>query len=161
MDIRKTKLEDLDQVMEAIDYSRKLMRESGNTIQWINGYPSRAFITSTIEIGENYVCELNGEIVGTFCFSLIPDPNYAKIEDGAWLNDEPYAVIHRLASNGKAKGVAQKCFEWSFDTFPNIRLDTHMSNVPMQKVLSKLGYQRCGIIYVGDGTPRLAFQKII
>ena len=44
MDIRKTKLEDLDQVMAIIDIARGLMRASGNTIQWTNGYPSQEYI---------------------------------------------------------------------------------------------------------------------
>ncbi|UIR56577.1 GNAT family N-acetyltransferase [Sphingobacterium sp. SRCM116780] len=160
MDIRKTTVEDLDQVMATIDIARGLMRASGNTIQWTNGYPSREYIQSTIEIGENYVCTVQGEIVGTFCFSLERDPNYTLIEDGQWLNDEPYGVIHRLASNGKVKGVAMKCFQWCFEQCHNIRVDTHESNIPMQKVMQKLGYKRCGIIYVHDGTARLAFQKI-
>lgn len=160
MDIRKTKLEDLDQVMAIIDIARGLMRASGNTIQWTNGYPSREYIQSTIAIGENYVCIEDDVIVATFCFSLEPDPNYTIIEDGQWLNEEPYGVVHRLASNGQVKGVAAQCFQWCFEQCHNIRVDTHETNIPMQKVLTRLGYIRCGIIYVGDGTPRVAFQKI-
>lgn len=160
MDIRKTNLQDIDQVMAIIDSARGLMRASGNTVQWTNGYPSREYIQSTIDIGENYVCLVADTIVATFCFSLEPDPNYAHIEDGHWLNDQPYAVVHRLASNGQVKGIAMRCFEWCFEQCPNIRVDTHETNIPMQKVLTKLGYTRCGIIYVGDGTARVAFQKI-
>ena len=30
----------------------------------------------------------------------------------------------------------------------------------MQHILEKHGFQRCGIIYVKDGTERIAYQKI-
>lgn len=160
MKIRKAKVQDLDRVMAIIDIARGLMRASGNTIQWTNGYPSREYILSTIDIGENYVCIEDDIVVATFCFSLERDPNYTVIEDGQWLNDEPYGVVHRLASNCKVKGVATHCLQWCFEQCHNIRVDTHETNIPMQKVLKKLGYTRCGIIYVSDGTARVAFQKI-
>ena len=34
------------------------------------------------------------------------DPTYQQIYEGTWLNNEPYGVIHRLATNGKQKGVS-------------------------------------------------------
>ena len=160
MEIRKSKPEDINQIMDCIDTARQLMRESGNQIQWTNGYPSRDLMLESIGNGFNFLIFENGEVVATFDFIIGDDPNYSFIENGAWLNDEKYGVIHRLASNGKAKGVAKFCFEWCFFQFPNIRIDTHETNIPMQKVLEKLGYEKCGIIYVADGTPRLAFQKI-
>jgi len=160
MEIRKSTPEAITEIMNCIDTARKLMRESGNNIQWTNGYPSKELMLESIEKGLNYLICNNNEIVATFDFIIDDDPNYSFIENGNWLNDEKYGVIHRLASNGKAKGVAQFCFEWCFSQFPNIRIDTHESNLPMQKVLEKLGYQKCGIIYVSDGTPRLAFQLV-
>ena len=160
MEIRKSKPEDINQIMDCIDTARQLMRESGNQIQWTNGYPSRDLMLESIGSGFNFLIFENSEVVATFDFIIGDDPNYSFIENGAWLNDEKYGVIHRLASNGKAKGVAKFCFEWCFNQFPNIRIDTHQTNIPMQKVLEKLGYEKCGIIYVADGTPRLAFQKI-
>ncbi len=160
MEIRKSKPEDINQIMDCIDTARQLMRENGNQIQWTNGYPSRELMLESIENGFNFLILENDDVVATFDFIIGDDPNYSFIENGAWLNDEKYGVIHRLASNGKAKGVAKFCFEWCFNQFPNIRIDTHETNIPMQKVLEKLGYEKCGIIYVADGTPRLAFQKI-
>lgn len=160
MEVRKSSPEDINQIMNCIDTARQLMRESGNSIQWTNGYPSKELMLDSIENEFNFLILENDEVVATFDFIIGDDPNYAKIEKGTWLNDEKYGVIHRLASNGKARGVARFCFEWCFSQFPNIRIDTHESNIPMQKVLEKLGYEKCGIIYVSDGTPRLAFQKM-
>jgi len=116
-------------------------------------------LTESILSGHNFLIYNNNEVVATFDFIVGNDPNYLVIEDGNWINDDKYGVVHRLASNGKAKGVAQFCFEWCFSQISNIRVDTHEDNFAMQKVLDKLGYKKCGIIYVSDGTPRLAFQK--
>ncbi|MDP9957762.1 RimJ/RimL family protein N-acetyltransferase [Epilithonimonas hungarica] len=160
MEIRKSTPEDINEIMDCINTARQLMRESGNTVQWTNGYPSKGLMLESVEKGCNFLIINDDEVVATFDFIISDDPNYSLIENGSWLNDEKYGVIHRLASNGKAKGVAQFCFEWCFQLFPNIRIDTHETNVAMQKVLERLGYQKCGIIYVADGTPRLAYQKI-
>lgn len=40
------------------------------------------------------------------------DESYRVIEDGAWHLDQPYGTIHRLASNGKARGVSRACFDF-------------------------------------------------
>ena len=40
----------------------------------------------------------------------------------------------------------------------NIRVDTHRDNKVMQHILTKQGFQRCGIIYVKNGTERIAYQ---
>ena len=160
MDVRKSNPEDINQIMNCIDTARQLMRDSGNSTQWTNGYPSKALILQSIEKGVNFLILENDEIVAAFDFIIGDDPTYKMIENGTWLNDEKYGVIHRLASSGKARGVAQFCFEWCFSQFPNIRIDTHESNIPMQKVLEKLGYQKCGIIYIADGTARWAFHKV-
>lgn len=160
--IRPAGLEDLPLVMEIYDYARAFMRANGNVTQWVNGYPSEELIRQEIQDGHSFVCtDGDGEIVGTFCFILGDDPTYQQIYDGAWLNDEPYGVIHRMGTNGKRKGVAEACLNWSFQHSGNIRVDTHRDNLVMQHILEKNGFKRCGIIYVRDGTERIAYQKIV
>ena len=160
MEVRKSTVDDIQEVMNCINTARQMMRASGNTFQWTGGYPSQETMLESIGKNYNYVIIENDEIVATFDLILDDEPNYAYIENGAWLNNEKYGVIHRLASNGKARGVAQFCFEWCFQQFPNIKIDTHESNFAMRKVLGKVGYKYCGIIYIADGSARLAFQKI-
>ena len=117
----------------------------------------RSVIRQEIEDGHSFVCmDGQGEILGTFCFILGEDPNYQHIYEGNWLNDEPYGVIHRLATNGKRKGVSDACLNWCFEQWGNIRVDTHQDNKVMQHILTKYGFQRCGIIYVKNGTERIA-----
>lgn len=148
--------------MEIYDYARAFMRANGNATQWIDGYPSEALIRQEVEEEHSFVCiDEQGEIVGTFCFILGDDPTYLRIYDGAWLSDEPYGVIHRMATGGNRKGVAKACLDWCFERCGNIRVDTHRDNKVMQHILTKYGFQPCGIIFVKNGTERIAYQRII
>lgn len=158
--IRPTEINELPFVMEIYEYARSFMRANGNTTQWVNGYPSEELIRQEIVDRHSFVCiGVQGELLGTFCFILGDDPTYQQIYEGAWLNDGPYGVIHRMATNGKQKGVADACLEWCAERSDNIRVDTHRDNLVMQHILEKRGFQRCGIIYVGDGTERIAYQR--
>ncbi len=159
MKIRKATYNDIEFIMEIFDKARNYMRENKNNIQWVNGYPSVQLIMDEIESGHCMVCIEDNRIAATFCIIYGNDPTYNYIEDGDWLNEEPYAVIHRLASDGSIRGVAEKCIKWCFTYYSNIRVDTHEVNNIMQEVLLRNKFQRCGIIYVTDGTPRIVFQK--
>lgn len=159
MEIRKATTDDLPDIMEVIGQARTIMRETGNATQWANGYPSVETIQDDIAQGCGFVCTTD-TIVGYFFFrhGAHPEPTYTYIE-GQWLNDEPYGVIHRLASGRTAKGIAQAAFDFAFSLVENVRVDTHADNLPMQNFLVKNGFSYCGVIYVNDGTPRDAFQK--
>ena len=140
MNIRPATPADLDRLMEIFDAAPN---------QWINGYPQRGLIADEISRGHCYVCESpEKRTVGTFCFVPSPDPNYARIEDGAWLDDKPYHVIHRIASDGSEKGIFQACINWCASRDSNLRADTHADNKVMQHLLEQNGFIRCGIIYV-------------
>ncbi len=157
--IRKAIISDINPLMDIYDHARQFMRSVGNANQWINGYPSEEIIRKDILNGNSYVCINNNVIVGVFCFFQGDDPTYTKIYDGEWLDDKPYGVIHRLASSGTVKGVADFCFQWCYQQCGNIRVDTHKDNTVLQHVLRKNGYKQCGIIYISNGTQRIAFQK--
>lgn len=161
MEIRKALPEDLDVLVGIFDRARQFMHATGNGNQWINGYPSRELIEENIQSGHSYVCEEDGEIQGTFYFLQgdAPDPNYLKIYGGEWLNDRPYGVVHRIATAGRKKGVGQFCLDWCFRQCNNLRIDTHRDNRVMQSLLLKNGFHRCGIIYLANGSERIAFHK--
>ena len=159
MNIRKARPQEMDSIMDIIAHARSIMRANGNASQWINGYPSRELMLECLDKGELFVCISGREPAGVFCFAVAEDPNYNKIE-GAWLNEAPYGVIHRLATNGQIRGVAAAVLHWCFEQHPNIRVDTHRDNTIMQHIFEKMGYSYCGIIYVSDGTPGLAYQKV-
>lgn len=161
MQIRPSSITDLPKLMAIYEKAREFMRQSGNATQWTDGYPSEEFITEEIKAGHSFVMEQNDTIVATFCFIIGPDPTYSYIEGGAWLNDEPYGVVHRLASDGTTKGVGDACIQWCEKRVPNLRIDTHQENKTMQKLLIRNGFTECGIIYVRNGTPRIAYQKAL
>jgi len=165
MKIRKTTTTDLPAVMEIYAQARKAMADSGNPTQWGESHPVQSIIETDIAVGLSYVCETNtGEIVAVFYFDTAPDPTYTEI-NGAWKNDAPYGIVHRIAraSTPAAKGAGAFCLEWCFAKTGNVRIDTHKKNAPMLKLLENLGYSYCGVIWLeelGDDGERLAFQKI-
>ena len=162
MNIRTAKVEDMDIIMDVFDAARKFMRETGNDKQWVDGYPSKELILENIQNDCFYVCMTEAqEIVGVFYFKIGEDLTYNKIFEGEWLNEKPYGVVHRIASNGRRKGIATFCLHWCFEKCNNIRIDTHHDNIVMQNILNENGYKRCGIIYLLNGAERIAYQKSI
>ena len=115
-----------------------------------------------IELGGSHVM-LNeeGTIVGTFALLPSPEVTYNVIYDGQWLDDEPYFVIHRIASTPDSRGILDALLDYCESKVGNIRIDTHEANIIMRKGLEKHVYQYCGIIHLLNGDERLAFQKII
>lgn len=161
MEIRKTKIEELDKVMEIYAYARKFMAEHDNPNQWKNNKPSKEQIENDILLGKHHVCVEDGTIVAVFYFAKEEDPTYAKIYDGAWLNDAPYAVVHRIASAGTVKGAGSFCMNWAISQYGNVKIDTHKDNYVMQNMLKKCGFTPCGTIYLENGEERIGFQITI
>ena len=159
--IRKAEPSDVEAIVKVYDASRRYMRATGNLTQWSDGYPARADIEADMAAGNCYVGVLDGEVVMAFAFIVGDDPTYRIIENGAWLNDLPYGTIHRLGSNGRRAGMLAACVEFCFGKIGNLRLDTHADNRPMLTAADRLGFVRCGIIYCRDGSPRIAFQKML
>ena len=42
--IREARPTDIDEIMKTMDAAKKIMRQSGNMLQWEEGYPSEAVI---------------------------------------------------------------------------------------------------------------------
>lgn len=158
MDIRLAKKEDIPKMRKIFDYGRKVQQESGNLNQWELGYPSEELILADISQKAAHVCvDEKGQMVGVLSVFTAPDPTYKEIE-GAWLNDAPYATIHRIATNGKVKGAGQYMIEWVKKQYDNIRIDTHEKNEQMKYVVKKQGFEYCGVIYLENGDSRNAYQ---
>ena len=158
MNIRKSTTADLPRIEEIYTLARVFMREHDNPNQWAGVYPSVDVVKQDIEAGKSYVCEDEGQVVATFYFAVEQDPTYKVIVDGNWLSDEAYGVIHRIAS--VKKGAGSFCINYGFEKCKNLRIDTHEDNYVMQNMLVKNGFKRCGIIFLENGDPRVAFQKI-
>lgn len=163
MYIRPSTENDFDRIMEIYAYARCFMAKHGNPSQWgPTGWPPEELIHSDIASGNSYVCISDERIVGTFFFCQGDDiePAYQVIENGAWLDESPYGVIHRIAGDGSVKGIGAFCIRWALDRCSHLRMDTHGDNYVMQNLLSKNGFIHCGTIYVPeDHYPRLAYEK--
>lgn len=157
--IRKAELRDLDRIMPLFARARAFMAANGNPNQWIGGYPSRELMEAEIRRGVCYLMEGEGTVQGTFCYIPGSDPTYEVIYHGAWPDDAPYATVHRLASAGRASGVADACFAWCAAQGLPLRADTHTDNFPMQHLLEKNGFVRCGIIHLASGAERIAYAR--
>lgn len=158
--IVKASLSQFSRIMDVYAQARQFMAQNGNPDQWGTAYPSEDMIRQDILNGKCYVNLEGNHIRAVFYFAVEADPTYGYIE-GAWLNDAPYGVIHRIAVGESGKGVAAECFDFVAQRCDNIRIDTHEKNIPMQRCLAKNGFARCGIIYLEDGDPRIAYQKVI
>ena len=158
--IRRSGEEDLVKIMPVYESAKAYMRREGNMSQWIGGYPSEQVILNDISKGNHYIVEReDGEVLAVFSFIIGDDPTYRLIEDGEWLDDAPYGTIHRIASTGVEPRMLAKCVDYCFGLIPNIRIDTHKDNRSMLNAITRLGFQKCGIIYIADGSARVAFQK--
>ena len=159
--IREADLAEVTEIMHIMDAAKGIMRQSGNMHQWGEGYPSEAVIAADMERNGGFVVEDEKKIVGYFAFLQSPEPTYAKIYEGKWIDDTlPYHVVHRIASNPDAHGIFSSIMDFCFSHDTNIRIDTHRDNKIMQHVILKQGFSYCGIIYLLSGDERLAYQKI-
>ena len=165
MNIRNSTPDDFPRIMEIYSYARAFMADHGNPNQWgPTQWPPEDLIRQDIRDGNSYVCiNEQGTVIGTFFFIFGEDiePVYRRIDDGAWLDDGPYGVVHRLAGDGSEKGIGEFCLNWAFAQCGHLKVDTHSDNIVMQKLIRKLGFTHCGTIYVEeDDYPRLAFEKL-
>lgn len=149
---------DLDRIMEIYEIAKTYMRENGNPNQWNGSYPERTLLAEDMERKCLYVYEDKGGVHAVFVLALGEEPTYRYIEGGAWLNEAPYGTIHRLASDGSVRGMFGKCVEFCLAVIPQLRADTHADNHTMQHLLQKHDFVRCGIIYLANGSPRIAYQ---
>ncbi len=156
--IRLAETKDLDAIEQVYAAARAFMRASGNMLQWVNGYPQRALLEDDMQKGRLFVIEENGAVHGAFAFILGDDPTYANIEDGQWPNGKPYGTIHRIGTDGTIHGAVKRALKYALQFTDEVRADTHADNKPMQHTLSKNGFKRCGVIYLENGDPRIAYQ---
>ena len=157
MKIRLANLEDIDQIVDVIEDAKAYLR-SQNSLQWNlpDGYPNKDTMLNDIYNKYCYVLEYNDNIIGTMTIIIGDDENYADI-DGAWLTNESYAQIHRIAvkndSHHKKIGAfmlteAEKIIKEK--GINSIKIDTHKINIPMIKTLESIGYTYCGVIVLKE-----------
>ena len=125
--------------------AKEFMKKTGNPKQWEEGYPSLDYIERDLRNNNLYVLESQGKVHGVFTMIFGIESTYQEI-DGAWINDDPYVTIHRLASDGQVKGIFNSAINFVKQQYTNIRIDTFKDNKIMQHLIEKNGFKYCGII---------------
>ena len=167
MIIRPATASDLPALRPVFEAAKAIMRADGNPDQWsAPGFPPDSLLLRDIARGGGYVIDsvmpgLTGHLAPRAYFALLPspEPTYDRI-DGAWLTDEPYGVIHRIASYPEDHGIFAAIIDFAAARYAHLRIDTHRDNRIMQHLIVKHGFTYCGIIWLADGTPRLAYERL-
>ena len=147
-------------MMEIYHIAQERMIATGNPTQWAHSYPTEELIKSDINAGISYVIESDGIVHAVFMLMDTREPTYTNI-DGTWLNDAPYLTVHRVASDGRMHGVVSTVLDYCKESgCESIRIDTHENNLIMQHQIEKNGFKRCGIVYMEDGSPGIAYQWV-
>lgn len=141
-------------------------RKLDGSEQWQNGYPNEQTVRDDIAQGYAYVLVDEDVIVAYAAIIFGIEPAYNDIK-GKWLTDGDYAAVHRVATSKavKGKGMATHLFKMTEDLCRkqkvySIKVDTNFDNIPMLKILDRLGYAYCGEIFF-SGAPRKAYEKVI
>lgn len=166
---RKAALKDSKGIMSIIKEAKQYFKNN-NIDQWQDGYPNLNIINSDISNGYTYVLTENDNIIAAYSLIIGNEPSYDNIYNGNWLTSpiEKYAVIHRMAVTDTKKGsgialmlmdkIEQQTKE---QNIKSIRIDTHVENKSMRRLLTKAGFKYCGIVYLPDNASRIAFEKLL
>jgi len=167
MEFKKSVKTDINDIMNIIRQAQDYFKETGIN-QWQDNYPNVETISNDIDNEESYVLLEEGIIVATAVVTFNVEKTYNSIYEGKWISNDEYAVIHRVAVDNNNKGlglssqiikkVEQLCLNKGVHS---IKVDTHEENLSMQKLLKKNKFQYCGIIYLENGSKRIAFEKIL
>lgn len=162
---RHATMDDLPRMRAIYQRARELMAANGNPTQWGNTFPREAVVIDDIKRQRMMLLvdtkDGKERILAQFAVCLGEDPTYAHI-DGAWLDNDSYVTIHRIASSGLVRHAARDCIRWALTHYGNVRADTHPNNKAMQHILESNGFARCGLIQLIDrptDTTRIAYQR--
>lgn len=158
--VRNAAREDLARIEEIYAFARGFMLRTGNPNQWGTTEPPHDQLVEDIRNECLHVIEDETGIHGVFYFYIGADPTYDYIEEGSWRSDSLYGTIHRIAGDGSG-GILRTAVTWCQSQINHIRIDTHHDNHVMQQAVAKQDFRKCGIIYIQDGTPRIAYDKLV
>lgn len=157
--IEKASEEDIKRILDIYAFARAFMEAHGNPTQWGKAYPDKGMVRSDILQGKLYTVRKADGIHGVFYFAQEQDPAYDEIFDGTWHSNMPYGVIHRIAGDGSG-GILKAAVNYVGQFISYLRIDTHDDNYVMKNALINMGFQKCGKIFIEDGTPRIAYDRM-
>lgn len=156
--VRLAELTDLPRIEQIYQYARDFMERNGNPNQWGKTNPPTQMLHEDIAKHRLYVIASEDKIHGVFYFYIGTDPTYRFIE-GQWISDAPYGTIHRIAGDGSG-GILKTAVAFAKTKIGHLRIDTHADNLIMQRAVARQGFRECGVIYIADGSPRIAYELL-
>lgn len=165
MNLRKATSSEIPAIWKILQQAIERRKQDGSE-QWQDGYPNEQSIHNDLANDAAYVLTENDEIIAYAAIIFGIEPAYTEIE-GKWLTNGDYVVVHRVATSTKVlgKGIATQLFKLIEDlavksNVYSIKVDTNFDNLPMLKILDKLGYTYCGEVFF-RGSARKAFEKVL
>ena len=165
MNLRKATLSEIPAIWKILQQAIERRKQDGSA-QWQDGYPNEQSIHNDLANDSAYVLAANDQIIAYAAIIFDVEPAYTDIV-GNWLTNEEYLVVHRVATSNEVtgKGVATQLFKLIEDIaldadVYSIKVDTNFDNVPMLKILEKLGYTYCGEVFF-RGSARKGFEKVL
>ena len=161
LSIRKGTTADIPLIMGIIrDHIVPAMKAAGNT-QWGDDSPNDEVFQEDVELGQLYVVELDGELVGAGALTCQQYHEYAQCGLDVSI---PAVCPHRLAAHPKCSGkgigrvlmlqAEEVCRDKGID---RIRVDTNEVNTAANKLFVNSGYKFVGTITL-DMRPGLKFS---
>lgn len=159
---------DIPQVLSIYRAAQQALKQAG-VDQWQDGYPNAQTLGRDMAQGVSRVCCENGRVLATAAAYVGHEPTYDQILEGAWLTrSSRYGIIHRIAvlPDEKKRGLASALMDYTAELARaegvcSLRCDTHRHNLAMQRTLEKSGFVYCGLIYLPDGSERLAYERLL
>lgn len=165
MELRKATHTEIPLIWDILKHAIQQRKKEGSQ-QWQNGYPNEKVVTDDINNDYGHVLIDNNRIVAYVAIIFDIEPVYNDI-NGEWLTNGEYIVVHRVATSNalKGKGIATLLFQMIEELCIakkvfSIKVDTNFDNIPMLKIMDKLGYTYCGEVFF-SGASRMAFEKVI
>ena len=188
--LRPATMDEIPVIWEIILQAKAQMYREGKH-QWDENYPTVPILENDVRRGWGYVLvpekstpvqnvydeaapffnDHTGTDNGTSRQDIIAygavvfdgEPAYSGLQDGKWLSEQPYVVLHRLAvaDRWKRQGMAVRYMQAVCDLALSRGIcDTNYDNFYMQRVFSRLGFTYCGRIRY-DAGERMAYEKLL
>lgn len=170
MEIRKAKDADFGAMQALFDEARGTIATLGIN-QWQNGEPAPEVVREDISLGQSYVITDGDALCATFALMNESEPLYDNIYSGEWKtgnDNRNYQAIHRVAVAVfmRGKGTSTQIINYAAEVARargrvSLRIDTHEGNAVMRRMLEKHGFELCGVIYLKNGDPRVAYERVL
>ena len=170
-DCRPAEEGDLPDILRITGDARAYLASQGLE-QWQTSYPAEEDFREDIAHGEGWVFTADGSVEGYICIKRRPEAVYAELM-GEWPSCAgPYVSLHRLMVSDalRGSGLADEMLALANDlacgwSCAGIRVDTHVGNEPMLRLLERNGYEVCGAVRLRggpeDGQIRKALEKTV